>query len=180
MTKKSSARLARDELKQKIQNDSTSGWNDLKQIYINCRDALLVVNTEIVKIFTEKAILHSVPQPSETAASLRSLNQDIKLFSEELNSIYNIHKEKSGKALTPDDNIEVLKIFEMYFNYEQRYNTTVLPTVAYLAEQAGAAHQILIDKAKALGLLDPNVISDIEVKEKTIKEPLADENKEKV
>lgn len=174
MTQKSHARQQRDAVAREMAANPTAGYDDLQQIFEGCREALIVSNAEVVNLFKEKALLLSVPSPDEVAVALRSLGQDIAQFGAELNKINETHKGKTGKATTPDENADVIQIFELYYNYQQRYNGTILPTVMFLAEQAGSANTKLIELATAQGLIDPAVISDVEVKPVGTEAPVAD------
>ena len=102
---------------------------------------------------------------------MTALAQDLQHFTQELGSIFTQHKDRSGGFTDEADFMASLQIFEQYTNYQTKYDSVIMPTVIFLLEQAEAAlaigtqqgqkSQEEIDKEN---LLNPNVISDAEVK----------------
>lgn len=160
MTKKSTGRVMRDKLK-----ENTSIWDDLEGIYIASREALLTANSSIAEAYKQPGITDNVPNKKDVIVALRGLDNDLKLFFKDLEEIHSKHKGKTGTTTDELGTVHAIQIFELYTAFDQRYHSSISPTIIFLAEQAGAALQIMVDANKAI---DPNVITDIEVKDVVI------------
>jgi len=179
MTKKSAGRIARDQAN-KQQNfssagdSSSAGWDDLDGIYNAAVQTLLTANDKMIELFKTPGVMLNVPNNQECVISIRGLDKDLKFFADELKSIRAQHEGKTGKTVDEDETILCLNLFERYVAFHQRYNSVIIPTITYLAEQAGEAVRImqaLYDKQIALqGVNDPTVITDVVAKDVKVEE----------
>lgn len=175
MTKKSSARLERDRIEK--EREKFSGWDELNNIFNACRDTLVGANSDMVELFRTPEILANIPDRVNTATSIRGLGGDLKYFTKELNDINAKHFGKVGSPKDEEETIMCLQIFENYVAFESRYQSVIMPTIIYLAEQAGLAKQKMIDDLKALEAnstdtaTDVNVVTDVAIKETVVDEP---------
>jgi hypothetical protein len=171
MTKKSAARLERD-LKEKemtaiakaVKQDPIK-WSDLEDMYTTSANMLVSANSEMANLYKLPGVVDNVPDKTGTVDHLRGLSRDLKFFSEELVKIHDTHKDNSGIADTPEMTMFAIKTFEHYMNWQNQYQSVIMPTVEFLASQAGFATEAL---AKTIAETDPNVITDVEIKQAAV------------
>jgi len=168
MTKKSPARLQRD-LKEKetkaIMKQTEANpinWSDLQDLYLTSATMLVEANSQMTNLYKLPGVVDNVPNKQGTVDHLHGLARDIKFFSEELVKIHSTHEVNVGVADTPEMTMFAIQTFEHYMNWQNQYQSVIMPTVEYLAAQAGFAMEAM---AKTLTETDPNVITDVEVKE---------------
>lgn len=166
MTKKSPARIARDDLKK-----NNKCWDELKDIAAKSAQALITVNRNLADIYKTEHLINFIEKKNEVKVTLRGLAGDLTHFSEDLNRIFNTHKDRSGGFTTEEDFAASVTVFEEYMAYQTRYDSVVLPSVQFLMDQAALAEQKIIEavakkqeEEKAKELVDPNVISDAVIK----------------
>jgi hypothetical protein len=180
MTKKSAGRLKRDEMKKQLEANPQAAeaatWDKLTGIYTTCAQALVNNHSNMLRLFAIPGLLQNVPDVVLVEKALTGLDNDVKDFSEELLSIRQLHISKVGDCVDENETMQLFEIFEKYHSYDSRYNAIILPTVMELSEQATLGKNKMIQdlqKAEALAaeelakkqLVDPNVISDIQIKE---------------
>ena len=172
MTKKSVARQARDAVEQKnkrakAQLKDNNCWGDLNEIYIyNMK--LLMAHTELAQVAQDKQLLECIPDKATIVDLIRGLARDTVALSGELRDIYSNHGDKTGGSQDPNEVMRSIQIAEHYNLWVERYNAVIMPTVYQITEQLGQAEKILNQKradAAAADAIDPNVITDVEVKE---------------
>lgn len=172
MTKKSAARLERDrnakEMAEMKKNNTC--WDELQQLSRQFSEAIVSANAQLNDIYRTPNLINFIPMKAEVAVALKGLAQDIGLFTSELAGIYAQHKDRFGGFTDESDFMVSIGIFEQYTNYQTKYDSTIMPTVIFLLEQAelalaaGTAQQKTEEEIAAENLLDPNVVSDVEVK----------------
>lgn len=167
MTKKSAGRLERDAKKKAIDdlikdpNSDLMNWGDLNKIYEDNRAMLIHANQSMADVFKIPGIIVNVPDKKGTVDHIRGLAKDVRFFGEELSKINSQHTGKVGIVKDSDETVEAIKVFEGYVNWQQEYHSVIIPTVTFLSEQAGLAAEAI---EKASGLLDPKIVSDVEMK----------------
>jgi len=169
MTKKSSARLARDyqEKKHAEQLKGNTCWDDLEQMYVSMI-TLLTSHTNISQFAADKELIGAVVDKQTLTANLRILGQDLGAMNTELSQIHNQHIGKRGGSTDPDVVFSTIAIFEQYSLFMERHDAVVMPTVYHIIEQFNQAEQLLnATKRVNADLKDPNVISDAIVVEET-------------
>ena len=168
MTKKSAARLARDKIAKEQQQQPI--WDDLTKMFSDFATTLVRANKTTVELYSLPMVAENVPDPENTEIHIKGLERDVVAFSAELNTIYNGHKHKSGPATNDAEVTAAFKIYEHYVDWNNRYQAIILPTVIFLAEQAGLASQKISEGIQKENEQNPNVVTDVEVKEPTVQE----------
>lgn len=151
-----------------LKQETKQSWDDLKSIYHSCAEALVVANNSVVQLFKVPGVIEHVPNRQETKISILGLDKDIKFFSEELKNIYKLHEGKTGLIDDENDLSACLQIFEMYHNFQSRYQSVIIPSVLVISEEVGKAAEAMRATIEANKLTDeqnPNVITEVEVKE---------------
>lgn len=161
MTKKSQGRLQRDAAERR-ENDAAqarakaaeqlegnSCWDDLESIRQQCA-GLLGQHSSIAGILRNKdlmAFVLDIPLLTERA---RLLQRDLVALNEDLQSLWALHKDKTGGTDDPDVLMYCIQIYEQYNLFMERHEGTVMPTVAAILDQIQQAEnrqQIAINAA---------------------------------
>lgn len=144
-------------------------WDDLEGIYQSCSEALVVANSSVVEMFKTPGVLNHIENRQETKVAILGLDKDIKFFSKELKDIHELHKDKKGFVEDETELGKSLEIFEKYYAFQTTYQNVIIPTVITLSEEVGKAAQAInkkVSEQEALAAVqDPNVITDLQVKE---------------
>lgn len=168
MTKKSAGRLARDakqkEIEKMIKDPEANlmSWEDLESIYEENTNMLIAANTSMADVYRLPGIIVNVPDKKGTIDHIRGLAKDVRFFGDQLAKIHSDHAGKTGIVKDSDETVNAIKIYEGYVNWQQEYQSVIIPTITFLSEQAGFAAEEI---EKAVGVLDPKVVTDVEVKE---------------
>lgn len=182
MTKKSIGRIQRDLNKnsqaeahnefEKLRKSNKS-WDDLEAIYIDSKTMLLAIPSQISDMYSVKGIDKFLPNQIAAADCLRCLGTDLKVLHGDLEKIHNSHVGKAGICVDDNDFISSLTIAEAYNAFRVKFEGVILPTVQELGIQFDKAvekvNEIIKkdkDEKSTDGILDPTVITDVEVKEK--------------
>lgn len=154
------------------ETETKQSWDDLEGIYQSCSEALVVANNSVVELFKIPGVIDNIENRQETKVALLGLNKDIKFFSEELKTIHEAHADKKGLIENESELGQCLEIFEKYHSFQTTYQSVIIPTVITLSEEVGKAAELINKKIAEQGALsaaqDPNVITEVEVKEPTI------------
>lgn len=189
MTRKSSARVARDmaakqaedqnKMEKKIANDlkGNTCWDDLNNMYSSMIQ-LLGQHTHLYQFAADKDIIAAVDDKTTLANNIRILANDLKVLNTELTAIHESHKDKVGGSTDPDEVIGTIQIFEQYNLFMERHEAVIMPIAYHIIEQFDKAEKKLVavreqlnaESKAAADLLDPTVISDVEVITTTTKE----------
>lgn len=167
-----------------LQKQEQQKWEDLEKIYKSCMDALITANNEVVALFKIPGVMENIENRQETVIALRGLNKDILFFAEELKMIHKYHEGKTGFIEDENELGTSLQIFEKYHQFQTTYQGVIIPTVISLSEAVGKAASAMQAQVNAAeqGLTDeqnPNIITDVEVKETIVVEEIKDQiNKE--
>lgn len=149
--------------------ESKQSWDDLEGIYKSCTEALVVANNSVVELFKIPGVIQHVENRQETKISILGLDKDIKFFSNELKEIRKEHEGKTGFIKDEEELGTCLGIFEKYHSFQTTYQSVIIPTVITLSEEVGKAAQVMNDKIReqqaTLDAQNPNVITEVEVKE---------------
>jgi len=172
MTKKSSARLARDAMEKKkerskIELKDNNCWGDLNDIYQK-NGQMLMAHTALASVAQDKELLECIPDKATIVDLIRGLARDTVQLSVELKEIYSNHADKTGGSQDANEVMRSIQIAEHYNLWVERYSAVIMPTVYQITEQLGQAETILNEKRAAAAeadALNPNVITDVEVKD---------------
>ena len=162
MTKKSASRTARDEFKK-----NSHMWDELEANYQGLVESMKLPHTEVVKIYSEPLIQAMIPDKKETANAVRTLSSDVTTFNADLAKIHALHAGRKGGYTSDEDQDLGIQVFELYTGFHTRYQAIIMPAVIFLAEQAERAKLALLDHLAAEQAKNPNVITDVEVKQPT-------------
>ena len=110
-------------------------------------------------------------------ANVNLLTKDIATHVAILNEVHALHAGKTGGTVAPEEHLEVIAINGRYADAIEMYNTVIMPTVTHIFEQIKLTEELIEDQkrvleetlkqeleAKQAELIDPSVVSDIEVK----------------
>jgi len=154
------------------ETETKQSWDDLEGIYKSCSEALVVANNSVVELFKIPGVIDNIENRQETKVALLGLSKDIKFFSEELKTIHNVHADKTGLIKDESELGQCLEIFEKYHSFQTTYQSVIIPTVITLSEEVGKAAELINKKIAEQDALaaaqDPNVITEVEVKEPII------------
>lgn len=187
MTKKSHVRQERDRHEKdfKEMKKNNKCWDELQDLSRRLTQAIVDANAQLNDVYRVPGLINFIPKKAEVSVALRGLAGDLSMFTSELSSIYAQHKDRFGGFTDEADFMVSLQVFELYTNYQTKYDSTIMPTVIFLLEQAEAAlargtqHMTepgsvienpelaakIADEVEKQKLQDPNVISDVVVKE---------------
>lgn len=166
MTKKSAARLARDEAKKELDQFKKEArpWDDLMEIYVANKEMLYEVPAQILYLFSVEKIGNFMENPKLTADLIRCMQADIDQMKQELEEIAAGHKHKTGKAVDDDDFIQSLTFIEAYNSFKVKFEGVILPNVQTITQHYDAAvakvQEIVQAEQAKESITDPNVISD--------------------
>ena len=156
--------------------ESKQSWDDLEGIYNSCTEALVVANNSVVELFKIPGVMQNIENRQETKISILGLDKDIKFFSNELKEIHAIHAGKTGLIKDEEELGTCLEIFEKYHSFQTTYQSVIIPTVITLSEEVGKAAQVMNEKLREeqaiIDAQNPNVITEVEIKEPTAPEPV--------
>lgn len=164
MTKKSAARLARDQAQKDLA--TTSCWTDVNDISNKC-EQLLASCAALHPSMRDPQLLDMVEDKALLAKNLRILSGDLGKLSTELQGLKKLHAGKTGTASDPQELITSINIFEQYMMFIERHDALVMPTANHIAEQLEVARRRMVDAANTAPLKpeqDPAIITDVEAK----------------
>lgn len=178
MTKKSSARLAKDAQKKRIENELKDNrcFDDINELKEKCT-GLLLAHGALAEQVKDIELLSYAKDRQSLNDNLSMLSRDLLTMSAELNQISVQHSGKSGGSSDPDELYRTIAIAEQYGLFMERHEANIMPTVTHLIEQinqaenrrngafAIIAEQDVAKAAAENGITDPSVISDVEFKE---------------
>ena len=145
MTQKSHARQLRDAQQKTLESQKMENrcWDDLLNIHSKCQIGLNNVVSRITALYSIDGLGAMIPNRAEVAVQLRGLAKDRDEFQQELNDIYQLHKDKIGGSDDSYLNRQALDIFESYRNWQAKYEGVLLPNVEQLiAIVAGIAQSL--------------------------------------
>ena len=174
MTKKSLARQERDSIAKKSHQEleqfyaSNKGWDELNELYTSVATMLATSNDNLLKVYSNSDIVTNLSseKAQEIQLTLDGIRKDFEQFANELVAIREMHKDKTGGIKNVDDSTKVIGIFESYNTFSGRYHAIITPNYTFLMQEAAFAEARLaasLDNSAT----DPNVITDVVVKEPT-------------
>ena len=183
MTKKSSARLARDASKARNskQLETNSCWDDLKSIHNDCV-SLLNAHTHLAAYANDSEMISCVDDKITLSDNIRLLASDLSKMNNELTEIYNQHANKTGGSTDPDVVMATISMFEQYNLFMERHQAVVMPTAHHIIEQFEAAEHLMLRRRKeateratneALMQTNTGVSDAVIIREETIETPVA-------
>lgn len=170
MTKKSNNRLMKDQAKKQQSKTKNIEVNncfiELQDCYRNCAQ-MLAGHGVILQVTTDQILMSYVEDKKTFYNRLELLAKDIVQLSNELAQLYTQHKDKNGMTSNPDEIMLAFTIGQQYSLFMERHAHAVMPNAENIIAQIRVAEAALLSTnitAQQEALLDPNVISDVEVK----------------
>jgi hypothetical protein len=170
MTKKSSARLERDERSKQleIERKNNKAWDDLNVIYSKCINQIFTVNNQIFELYKIPNIVYFLENPNSTTDLIRCLESDLQVMKSDLEKIKDNHSSKTGGWKEDEDFMNCLEVFEAYRAWETKFDGVIMPTVTNLGidfEKAMVKIDEVLKEAKQNSdLTNPDVVSDAVIK----------------
>lgn len=148
-------------------------WEEMDQFYQSIGQGLITVGQEVnssVQLLRNLGITEN----AEVAVTVNGLNRDLQQFTEDLLAIRKRHDGLVGKVKDGDELALCLSIFNDYVILNDRFRAVVFPAMLTMTEHVTEA---VARARKASDLIDPNVITDVEVIEKPVQtEPSSEGN----
>lgn len=137
MTKKSQARIERDQAKKQYEKfkEKAKPWDDLKNIYSDCKTMLCSIPQQIAELYSVERIEEFLENRNITANLMRCLSADINQMNQELETIYAGHKDRSGGATDEQDFLNTLSYVEAYNSFNVKFDGVIMPNVTELGKQ---------------------------------------------
>ena len=172
MTKKSQSRLDRDAAKKNMDEfrKTSNTWNDLEDIYVQCRSMATGITNQISQMFSVDKIGNFLPDAKMSSDLIRCLSSDIQQVTNELDEIHSKHADRKGGCVNDDEFISSLTFIEAYNAFQVKFDGVIMPNVKILTEQfdqAIAKVDSIVNKSESSDVLDPTIITDVVVKEET-------------
>lgn len=149
MTKKSAARLARDE----NIKECNSCWDDLNNIYNSCAVGINNAIVKLSELYKDVSVRPFLENRKEIATFLRGVGKDKKELAARLEAIHEKHKDKTG-GMTKEDrasfNTLSLELANEYNEWNAVMQTAFIPNIDYLIAQYGLAAEKLMAHVEEL------------------------------
>lgn len=170
MTKKSQARLERDAAKKEYEKfkEKAKPWDDLKNIYQDCKNMLCNVPTQIAQLYSVERIEEFLENRNITSNLIRCLSDDIKQMNQELETIYAGHKDRSGKANDEQEFLNTLSFVEAYNSFNVKFEGVIMPNVTELGKQfdyAVSKVNEILEKDKQNNVSDAVVLEEASIEQ---------------
>lgn len=173
MTKKSYARLERDSKMKDARTEAASQikgnavYDDIQEVYTNCAKTLIGYN-EALSVICEPTLVPHMDDSQKQKIGLltQSIKNDIDVFVKDLVTINKPFKDKTGGETNVENFVETIGVIDQFAEFIGRCKGTLDPTFASLASEIS----IVVDSLPSVqveNLANPNVISDVEVKQVT-------------
>lgn len=139
-------------------------WSELDALYeVNATSIVEVASNvnNAIRAITE----HGVSQTSELKATINGFTRDIQQYTTDLLHIQSHHKSKEGVIKNGADLVLFLSISEDYIALSERFRANTFNVMLTVTEYLSEANSNKAARDAEKELLDPTVISDVEVKE---------------
>lgn len=84
---------------------------------------------QLIPLLHDKELMAKIKDQSALASQVRSIVNDVRVYSESLKAIQVKHQGRTGSAKSPDENFEALMVGEDYINWCSQYQGVILPSV---------------------------------------------------
>ena len=169
MTKKSMARLQRDEAKERIETSlkTNTNWNDIIHLEQSTRQLIASI-IYVGNASSNPEVVQNYVNPQIADRCMKLLAQDIMRVSSNFEAIAAKHAGKKGNAPTQEEYMDSVGIYQEYCSLVEEIQSVVLPTVNQLNEEIGMASERIQKNKENTGLTpeqDPSVVTDVVVKD---------------
>lgn len=150
-----------------IVGDIQQKWDEIDGIYTEIAQGIYQIGVEVngaIRLINSLGIHKDV----ELATSVRGMTRDIEEFSQGLLKIKGRHEGMSGRVKDSEELALLLSVFEDYTALNNRFRAVVFPVMLTVTERLAQAQSMTgAEEQKMKNLQDPNVVSDVQVKEAT-------------
>lgn len=153
-------------------------WDSPKEYYQELLTKILDANdllaTAVAGALADEVKGPQLRQHPKLSTLVVSINRDISTQLTMLENTYNSHKDRSGAITDPDDMLRLLAVSEAYESIGSVFNSLIVPVSAEIMEIIGVYDEVVElakqeqaaeAQAQEAAVLDPNVITDVEVRE---------------
>lgn len=138
---------------------TNTAWDDLEDAYQNIASLIVVSGETIQQSFHDQSVFkyllkEEIPQIN---TAIQGMSRDLIHFSNKLKEIHDLHADKSGNMANENEIETVFNIFNQYTALNVDFQTVVTPNHKYLLG--------ILDKVLERRAQDPDVITDVEIKE---------------
>lgn len=155
---------------EQAQEEALPVWDEVNSLYIQCVKG--VMSPAILgKLAQRKDIISHIRDQNALNTRINMFKRDILTLKEELSVLHQEHSGKVGTESDPNEIMRAITISEKYTLFLQKLEATIPPTVAHIieifteAELLMQQHTANVEAAAKDAAIDPNVITDVEVKE---------------
>lgn len=155
-------------------------WDSARSTYTDSMLAVELTHGKLCDflemVMADPARMAKIQDPTTLTANIELLTKDIGEHKTRLEAIYAQHAHRSGTTTDADDTMTMLKVNGEYTDALEVYDTVVMPTVNHIFEQIGVIEEALLEDQRQrdaklaeqalTALQDPNVISDVQIKDK--------------
>lgn len=149
--------------------DSKSSWNELTEVYEAIGTSIVEIGTRVnesVRLI-QRAGLQGV---RELVIAINGLRTDLEKYTTDLIATRKRHADKEGMVANGDELALMLSIYSDYRTIQEFIQANTFPVFILITEkltEASAKSSEPVDEQAQKDLVNPDVISDIQVKEKT-------------
>ena len=139
-------------------------WESLVSIYTAVAQSIVAIGTEVNNaIRTINAL--GVVDNAELTISVNGLRKDIEQYATDLITIRSRHENRSGRIKDGNELALLISIFEDYTGMQERIQANAFPVLLTVTEHMSAAVVNKKQQDEQTAILDPQVVTDVEVKE---------------
>jgi hypothetical protein len=143
-------------------------WDACNEIHSLC-SSLLAQHRTIHEYASNRDLMAEVGKQPSTNTKINILTNYLRDMVNELNEIYSCHQGRHGNANTPDEVMDSIDICEKYALFQKRHEIVVMPIWMEVLEGFDQAIKAVLAREQearaAANLIDPAVISDVEVRD---------------
>lgn len=144
-----------------VREANTQKWEQMDTFYQEIGSAIITIGEEVNKTIGVMREL-GVDKNAEVAVTVSGLTKDLEQFTSELLQNRKRHEGLTGPVKDGEELALCLSIFNDYVLLNDRFRAMTFPAMLTLTEHLTEA----VAKAKSANdLQDPNVVTDVEVKE---------------
>lgn len=139
-------------------------WESLTDIYNAVATSIVSIGTEVNNaIRTINAL--GVTDNVELTVSVNGLRRDIEQYTKDILIIRSRHEGQSGEVKDGNELALLISIFEDYTGMQERIQANAFPVLLTVTEHMSAAVVKKREEEEQQKLIDPTVITDVEVKD---------------
>lgn len=156
-------------------NTHAPTWGDLTDFYKQGKE-LVATNVHLVACYFTEQLEPHIEDREILAANTGVLKNDLKVFSEALDKIYQEHKDRRGVPITQQAAAEFIKIWEDYTSLFAIYQSTIQPTVHEIDQmlQHAKRKKLELETQEPIGEAEPaNQSTDQPASQEPGQQPIA-------